>query len=65
LETDLHKNKEELEYRGARSDQGYAGKILVFAEGAPVCISGSCLAWNFKTYMKGQPHPEKPAGVRA
>jgi len=44
------------------AQRGYAGKILVFAVGAPVCISGSCLALNFKTYMKGQPHRKSRQG---
>ena len=54
LETEHPKNKEELEYRSERSERGYAGKILVFASAPSVGRSVSCLAWNFKTYMKRQ-----------
>ncbi len=39
------------------------GKSL-FSRSAPVCKSGSCLALNFKTYMKGQNHRKTIAGLR-
>ena len=37
------------------------GKSL-FSRSAPVCISSSCLAWNFKTYMKRYPHRKSRQG---
>ena len=46
---------------GSEATEDMPGKSL-FSRSAPVCISGSCLAWNFKTYMKRYLHRKSRQG---